>query len=562
MGEKNGSGRIDRRGFLRHASSGAIVAGMAVGMAGEAGAAPLPAPAPFRPQAGGKRPPNIILLITDQNAAGLTKKSGFPFDTMPTMDRLAGQGVDFERAYCTMPACTPSRTSMITGRWPCAHRVRMNYQADAAYYEKDLYKVAKEAGYLTAMCGKNHTYLKAGPKVDFWREYSHEAGDKTNGDPAQNAAYEKWIKGLHFNVASEPTPFPIEAQFPYRIVTDAIEFIDKAGNAPFFLHLSIAEPHNPEQVPAPYWDMFPPEKLPGRGAADLSALNKLGYRAEWLHELEKFGHPDIDAQWKRYVSNYLGMLRMIDDQWKRLVEHLEKTGQMDNTIIVRVADHGDYLMKYGLGRKGVGLSETLTRVPMVWHGPGIQPSPKVGKDCFVSMADLMPTFCEIMNAPIPHGVQGRSLLPLLQGKDFPAAEFRSIYAESGVGGLYYEREDHIPPDIAGTKGESFDELNMVTQSGNMKMVRMGKWKLVFDMMGYGAFYDLEKDPDELDNLFGKPGVATEQAALMAELLMWTIRNQDSLPTGPQFKKYQTKWPAAHNWYAPYRHGTPPLAFIP
>ena len=562
MDQHSDTPRIGRRDFLRSASSGTIVAAMAgAALSSEAGAV-APATRPFQAGVPGTRRPNVIILITDQNPAGLTKRTGFQFDTMPTMDRLATAGVDFARAYCTMPACTPSRTSMLTGRWPSAHRVRMNFQAGAAFYEKDIYTVAKEQGYTTALTGKNHTYLKPGPKVDFWRDYNHEQGDKTNGDRAQNEAYEKWLQGLHFNASSGPTPFPIETQFPYRIVTDAMEFIDKAGATPFFLQLSIAEPHNPEQVPHPYWDMFPPEKIPDRGAVDLKALAKLGYRAEWLHKLEQFGHPQIDEQWKRYVSNYLGMLRLIDDQVKRLIEHLEAKNLMRDTIIVRVADHGDYLMKYGLGRKGVGLPETLTHIPMIWHGPGIKAAPNVGRDCFVSMADLMPTICEIMGAPIPRGVQGRSLLPLLLGKDFPAVEFRSIYAEAGLGGLYYDREDNVPPDVAGFRGESFDELNMVTQSGNQKMVRMGKWKLIYDMMGYGQLYDLDKDPDELDNLFGQPRVATDQAALMAELLMWTIRNEDSLPTGPQFKKYQTKWPGGHNWYAPYRHGTPPVAFIP
>ena len=552
--------QIQRRDFLRHASSGAIVA--AIG-GRELMAAPAAA-AQGRPggaAARGGRPPNIILLITDQNPAGLTKRSGYPFDTMPTMDRLAAGGVDFQRAYCTMPACTPSRTSMLTGRWPGAHRVRMNFQADAAFYEQDLYDVAKARGYRTALVGKNHTYMKPGPKVDFWRFYNHEKGDKTNGDKAMLAAYEKWIQALSFNVAQEPTPFPVEAQFPYRIVTDAMEFIDQAAASPFFMQVSIAEPHNPEQVPAPYWDMFPPDALP-EPCAGLEALDRLGFRAKWLHQLELFGEPDTDRLTRRYISNYLGQLKLIDDQVKRLVDHLEARDLMRDTIIVRVSDHGDYLMKYGLGRKGVGLPETLVHIPMVWHGAGIEATPGIGEKPFVSMADLMPTLCEFMGAPIPHGVQGRSLRPLLEGQPYPEVEFRSIYAEAGLGGLYYEAGDAIPPDVAGRKDDGFDELNMVTQSGNQKMVRMDRWKLIYDMMGYGQLYDLARDPCELDNLFGRPEVATEQAALMAELLMWTIRNEDSLPTGPQFKKYQTKWPGAHNWYAPYRHGVPPVAYIP
>lgn len=111
-------------------------------------------------------------------------------------------------------------------------------------------------------------------------------------------------------------------------------------------------------------------------------------------------------------------------------------------------------------------------------------------------------------------------------------------------------------------GIGWDELDKVTQSGLQKMIRMGDWKLVYDMMGYGQLYHLASDPCELKNLFGHPSAASEQARLTEELLMWTIRSQDSLPTGPQNAKYQTKWSTHHNWYAPYRHGSAPETFIP
>jgi arylsulfatase A-like enzyme len=109
---------------------------------------------------------------------------------------------------------------------------------------------------------------------------------------------------------------------------------------------------------------------------------------------------------------------------------------------------------------------------------------------------------------------------------------------------------------------SGDTLNKVTQSGNAAMVRMGDWKLIYDMMGYGQLYHLPSDPHELDNRFGRPDAAGPQAQLMAELAMWTIRTQDSLPTGPQNAKYRTKWARPHNWYAPHRRAPAGTAYIP
>jgi arylsulfatase A-like enzyme len=514
------------------------------------------------------RKPNVIFIVSDQHRAGLTKREGYPLDTSPTLDKLAARGVAFDRAYCTSPLCVPSRTSMLTGRWPEATHVRSNGMIGDSFHPTHIYQIAKENGYKTGLAGKNHTFLKE-KDLDFWRPYELASGWIPPNAGKEYQEYEKWMRGLRANIALEPNPFPVELQYPYRMVSDAMEFINSAGEQPFMLQIGPSEPHDPEQVPAPYWDMFPPDKIPDRCAGP-EALKQLGYRAQWLYGHQEDGFPS-EKNWRRYKSNYLGMLRLIDDQLARLLHFLEEKQLMENTIIVYLADHGDYLMDYGLGRKGVGLPECLTRIPMVWSGAGIKPT-KAGETAFVSMVDFMPTLCEAMGVEIPHGVQGRSLWPILQGQDYPPEEFRSIYSTVGLGGLYYEEADKIPFSLEepqreqvakahpGTAG--YDELNKVTQSGLQKMVRMGDWKLIFDMMGYGQLYHLKNDPNELTNLFGQPQVAKEQAELMAELLMWTIRAQDSLPTGTQGIKYHTKWSAEHNWYAPYRHGKAPIAFIP
>jgi len=548
---------MERREFLKDASLGAI--GAMVATRGTSQLVDTPA----------VDKPNIIFIVTDQRRAGLTKRSGYPLDTSPTLDRLAEAGVGFDRAYATTPLCVPSRTSMLTGRWPEAHHVRMNLDPQDAFFQTDLYQVAKAGGYRTGLAGKNHTYLKQ-TDLDFWREYSHWSGYIPPGAPMEYREFQSWLGELQANAAITPTPFPLEVQIPYRIVSDAIEFIDQAGEQPFILQVGFPEPHDPEQVPEPYWDMYPPESVPDRCAGP-EALETLGYRAQWLYGLENGSFPS-EKYWRRYKSNYLGMLRLLDDQLARLVSHLESRSLMDSTIIVYLADHGDYLMDYGLARKGVGLFESLIRIPMVWSGYGIRPS-AVGQTAFVSMADVMPTLCEAMGAEIPHGVQGRSLWPLLAGQSYPPEEFRSIYSTVGLGGLYYAKEDNIPysaaalfpgqqADESSIYGIGWDELNKVTQSGLEKMVRMGDWKLIYDMMGYGQLYNLTSDPCELHNLFNDPSAVAAQKQLMEELMMWIIRSQDSLPTGPQNTKYQTKWPREHNWYSPYRQRNPGGPFTP
>ncbi len=559
---------MERRDFLKNAT----LCGIGSLVAEPQFASPAGVEASARVDASPSSPvdqPNIILIVSDQHRAGLTRRSGYPLDTSPAMDRLAAAGVAFDRAYCTAPLCVPSRTSMLTGRWPEATHVRSNEMIHDAFYPSHLYQVAKQLGYRTGLAGKNHTFLKPAD-LDFWREYELASGWMPPDAPPMYQAFEKYMRSLHANIGLQPTPFPVEAQYPYRIVSDAIDFVSQSADRPFLLQVGFSEPHDPEQVPAPYWNMFPPESVPDRCAGP-EALKQLGYRAQWEYGHQEAGFP-TEEHWRRYKSNYLGMLRLIDDQVGRLVEYLTQKDLLHKTIVIYVADHGDYLMDYGLARKGVGMPECLTRIPMVWSGPGIRHT-AVGESAFVSMVDLFPTLCEAMNTEIPHGVQGRSLWPLLRGESYPQEEFRSIYSTVGLGGLYYEASDNVPyflrdgfratpAALADPHNAGFDELNKVTLSGLQKMVRMGDWKLIYDMMGYGQLYHLTTDPCELNNLFGQPRVASQQAMLMAELLMWTIRAQDSLPTGPEGVKYQTKWAAPHNWYAPFKRIATPGPYIP
>jgi len=485
--------------------------------------------------------PNIVIVMADQLRAGLTRRSGFALDTMPALDRLAARGVAFDRAYTTAPLCVPARVSMLTGRWPHAHRVRQNSAARHAAFSQDIFEVAKGLGYRTALAGKNHSYLTP-DRLDFFHNYSHLDGWAPKPTPPEYAAFHQWMRRLNHGTGAEATPFPLETQFPYRIVSDAIDFIKESGERPYALWVSFPEPHNPYQVPKPYFDMFPPDRVPARDVGP-EALAAKSFKWQWLRQLEESTYPGYADRWRRTRSNYLGMMRLIDDQLDRLLRHID----LERTVVVFVADHGDYFCDYGLERKGAELPEALTRVPMVWAGAGV--SRRSDGGAFVSLADVMPTLCEVMGAPMPHGAQGRSLWPLLNGGAYPAEEFRSIYAEVGFGGLPYTAQDRIdprwgrPPAAAGAT-PTYDELNPVTQSGNQKMVRMGDWKLTFDAMGAGSLYRVSDDPYELKDLYADPAYAAVRASLTAELLHWTIRTQDDLPIAA----YQHKW-SSRNWRA-------------
>jgi arylsulfatase A-like enzyme len=477
--------------------------------------------------------PNVVIIMTDQQRADLSRREGFGLDTTPFLDALAGQGAWFNRAYTSMPLCAPARVSMLTGRYPSAHRVRTNHNIEDAYYTEDLFDAFRKHGYSTGFCGKNHSHLTP-EKADFWYECGHLGIDGEDRSPEEEA-FDDWLKTTHFHMSVEAAPFPVECQIPYRLVSSAQRWIESVKDRPFLLWLSFPEPHNPYQVPEPYYSMFPPESLPPT-RTDSSALGIKGFKFEWCRQSFMQAFPDYENQIERARANYLGMLRLLDDQVKRVVESLDR----ERTIIVFLSDHGDFVGEYGLLRKGPELPEPLVRIPLQFAGPGIRPVDGP-HPAHVSICDIMPTLCEAVGIPVPDAVQGRSLWPLLTGKDYPAGEFASAYAEQGFGGLHYTGDEDldprqdglIPSDPSDTSDTSdwgqLDCLNSWTQSGQMRMIRKGDWKLAFDMQGRGQLYNLSEDPSEMQNLYDRPDTEPTRLELLQDLLTWRLRVEDPLP---------------------------------
>lgn len=472
--------------------------------------------------------PNIIILMADQLRADLMQREGYPLNTMPFADSLAQTGTWFNKAYTAAPASGPARVCMLTGRFPKATHVRSNHNIQDAFYTKDLFNVANEQGYKTALIGKNHSHL-SGERVDYWSPYNH-GGQESEKKSDAGQAFDKYLGTLDMYADMEPSPYGVEAQLPYRMVDDASQWIASLNGAPFCMWFSIAEPHNPYQTCEPYYSMFPPESLPQMRSSAKDRKAK-GAEYELLAEMMNMGHVGYEDNLQRLRSVYHGMIRMIDDQFVRLVSELKRQHIYDNTIVIFIADHGDYAGEYGLMKKGVGLDDVIARIPMQWSGPGISAS-VAPHEAHVSIVDIFPTICEIMGAPIPIGVQGRSLWPLLQGKSYPKQEFESVIAEDGYGGMYYTKEDgadYREEGAVGKQGLFFDELNTWSQSGTMRMLRKGDFKLVYDMDGNGRLYNMKDDPSELDNLFGNPQYMDIENELISNLLRWEIATEDYLP---------------------------------
>ena len=485
--------------------------------------------------------PNIVIIMSDQQRADLCGREGFPLEITPFVDSLAYRNAWFDKAYTSMPASSPARCSMFTGRYPSVTDVRTNHNLADISYGTDMLQVLREAGYTTALIGKNHAYLK--PRdMDYWSAYGHwgkarpvTAAEKSTAEFLNEEAQGQWL---------EPSPIPLEEQQPYKIVDEAIGWIgtQAAQDRPFFAWVSFPEPHNPFQVCEPYYSMFSPDKLPATDS-DRAALKFKDPSYGILAELEDTSCPDLAEDLPRLRGNYMGMIRLIDDQIRRLVNAAKEQGIYDNTIFIILSDHGDYCGEYGLIRKGAGLSDYLARIPMVWAGYGIANDGPEPLGACVSITDIFPTLCTAIGADIPLGVQGRSLWPMHTGGTYPEREFSSITVQRGFGGEAVPLDSTLTfaEEGALTEGKvaSFDELNTWTQSGTSRMVRKGDWKLIIDSYGSGELYNLEKDPSELENLFYARKYREVRDDLMIELLTWELRLQDPLPVPSRRYHFRT-----------------------
>lgn len=474
--------------------------------------------------------PNVVIIMSDQQRADLCGREGFPLNLTPYVDSLALENVWFDKAYTTMAASSPARCSMFTGRFPSVTDVRTNHNLSDIKYQTDMIKVLKDKGYKTALVGKNHSYLK--PKdFDFCSAYGHWGKIIPKTDAEKRTA--KFLNDEARGQWLEPSPIPLEEQQPVKIVSETLRWIDKQAkdNNPFFVWVSLAEPHNPYQVCEPYYSMFNPDNIPPTrtGRKELKLKDD---KYSIMAKLDDESCPDLLKDLPRLRANYMGMIRLIDDQIRRLIETLKKNGQYENTIFLILSDHGDYAGEYGLIRKGAGMSDCLTRIPMVWAGYGIEKS-KEPMEAHVSLADVFPTICTAVGSEIPLGVQGRSLWPMLTGKNYPKREFSSIVVQRGYGGANVDLSDDLTFEQEGalTRGKiaDFDELNSWSQSGMSRMIRKGDWKLIIDSYGVSELYNIKKDPSEIKNLYDNKKYKDIKIELMNDMLAWELRLQDPLP---------------------------------
>lgn len=467
---------------------------------------------------------NVLLLFTDQERYDLTSPDGLPVETA-ALDSLADEGVRFTRVYTPISICSSARASLLTGRYPHDHGLVNNvHEADAIRTdlppsETTFGTLLREAGYENTYLGKWHVGRNVAPE-DFGFDY--HGPDRSEYDDRLEAglrAHQEELgfdpdgielrdpihayAGEHRYLLGGRTPLPPEATRPYYMAERTIERLrevaggpDQAG--PFFHRSDFQGPHHPYVVPEPYASMYDPTDLD-----------------PWPTDAETFdGKPQVHEnyveyrgvagfgreEWAELRALYMGFMHLIDDQIGRILDALSELGLREDTLVVHSSDHGDFAGSHRQFNKGPLMYEDTYRIPLIVGGPGVAGA---GRECdeLVSLIDLMPTFLDVAGVPVPGAVDGRSLLPLVEGRAAEEAGREAVFAE------YHG-----------------DEMGLYSQ----RMVRTDRYKYVFNAPDVDELYDLEADPHELRNLVDHPDYRAVRDRLRDRLVEWMDESDDPI----------------------------------
>ena len=462
--------------------------------------------------------PNLLWICTDQQRYDTIGALGNRLVATPNIDRLVRSGVSFTRAYCQSPICTPSRASFLTGRYPSAVHVLGNGNESFPPEAPELVtRTLANAGYDCGLIGKLHLASASGriePRTDdgyrYW-QYSHAPRD----DWKQGHGYADWVRSkgeVLGKLIADRDGVPAELHQTTWCAEKTIEFITGERQGPWLASVNIYDPHPPFNPPRKYRDRFDRERMPGPlfAESDLEQQQRLaavdfqskGRRPDQLDIRNPLtpktpgqgaaapadgDFADRDA--RTLQAAYYAMIELIDDRVGDIVEALEDSGQLEDTVVIFTSDHGEMLGDHGLIQKGCRFYEGLVRVPLIFSCP---PRFRGDRRCdaLVELLDIAPTLLQLAGLEVPGRMHGRSLLPLLRGEEEEVEHRDFVRCE------YYDALD-LPDGTFAT------------------MYRDERYKLVvYHGHDEGELYDLDEDPEEFENMWSEPEAQPLKLELM------------------------------------------------
>ena len=504
--------------------------------------------------------PNILMIMTDQHRADWLGCNGHPVVKTPHIDALAARGIIFSNFNVATPVCMPNRASILTGRYPSVHGLRHN-GLHLSVRETTFVEVLRDAGYDTALIGKNHVQpmtdkppqLGARPLVNdvFPAAQKDDGGRYDLEEPHQYDApgrfdiplpyygfdhvdmvtlhgdqcsghYLQWLRDArndwrdlrdpahqlaHDYVCPQAvrTSMP-EELYPTAYIRDkAKAYLSARADGPRFTCVSFPDPHHPFTPPGKYWDMYHPDQF--EVDCPFEAHQNPPPNLAGAHEKLRDGSRKVMAQSSFMATDReilearaltAGMITMVDDAIGEIIATLEASGEIDNTIIIFTSDHGDYLGDMNMLLKGPFPRRSLNNVPFIWADP--RNGAAARRDDLASAIDIAPTILATAGCTPYFGIQGQDL--------FTAAPREA---------LMIEHEDNKPTPC-------------FARPANLRSLLTADHRItVYRGVSWGELYDLQADPQELHNLWNDSGSTAAKTEMLQQLSLSMIEAVDSSP---------------------------------
>jgi iduronate 2-sulfatase len=446
----------------------------------------------------GQRPLNMLFFMSDDMRPELASYNSRFNVHSPNIDALGARGVRFDRNYCQFPLCNPSRSSLFTGHLPRETGVLGNTTAVVKDRPEwiTLPHLFRQNGYTTLRSGKLFHAGLDDPQA--WTEFDGDVesmhpttiGKKMDIPRAQIPMPDGVLPALPQDNARAAHSDEIlvlegngEGAGDYLVADLAIKFLNQVAkdpDKPFFVGCGFSKPHSPPQAPQRFFDMYDPAKiqLPPDFAAWPTVPPGFPKAAIRPRNADLFiGRGASESEAREVIRAYLASISWADWNLGRVVAELERLNLRDSTVIVFVADHGYQLGEKGKWSKAGSLFEGGTRVPLIIDMPGAKGS---GRACtrMVQSLDIYRTLCELAGLEVPAGVEGTSLVPLLndpRGPNWNQPAY-SIWSEDGR-------------TIHGT----------AVRTEQWRYAEYGK-----DAANGAMLFDVHADPMELTNLANDP----------------------------------------------------------
>ena len=397
---------------------------------------------------------NVLFIAVDDMNDWIGPFGGYPGIKTPNIDKLAKKGVVFKRAYCSAPACNPSRASLLTGIRPATSGVYHNNQP----WRPVLPDAVTIPQYFTA----NGYDVKGAGKI-FHNSFNDKASWPVYFDVPRSPEPPKTPVNGFANLDWSPVDVKDEDMGDFKVVNQGIDYFNQKHDKPFFLAIGLTRPHLPWYVPQKYFDQYPLSeiKLPKVIPNDLSDVPDAGIKIAKPQGDHKF---IVDhKQWEKAVQGYLASITFADGQIGRLLDALDKSEYAKNTIIVFFGDHGWHLGEKEHWRK-FALWEEASRVPFIVYAPGISQLNGVSNRT-VNLMDIYPTLIDLCQLPVKAGLEGQSITTLLKN---PAA--------------------------------TWNHPSVTTHGLGNHAVRSEKYRYIRYLDGSEELYDHDADPQEFRNL--------------------------------------------------------------